>query len=649
MTQVQRARFQLRARCVAGIAALLLAGCGGGGGSSGSPASPTAGQSLIPPAPAVGAVLYETASLLRPLRPGARWVYRTEDRAFGQFTQTSIQHAAAADGSVTESDSSSPETSQLTVDPASGTVNFSVALELVPKWVPVVIAGPELRSPIRQNDQYNLIEERFSNQPIDIDGDGKFDTVDVASYRRVIGNESVTLPNRTLPVLALRVDTVLTVRINPSNRTTPLVTSSSVSTWYAPGIGVVRQLLASSDPSRSFDQEDLLLGWDGLTEGWGFVMQPAQTQRTAGGGTAWVEAPSGAVVVPDGALITSGSRVHRLDSRGMVQASQDPPSGQFQALMRLSAGNRWLSGSWPSYQLHALSDAGATLGSGPVGVFTLASTDPATLAEYAVGLDGHPTSDQFWMAWQRTVASPSTGTANQLVVRAIGADGSTPRPEIVIPIGSPLTSSSTRLAAHANGALVTWIETTASSGNTIHYAGVSATGQIDFQRSIAVSSPAVVEGLRPLVGGDLRWLVWRGPTLSGTDPVAHAVRMDALGNLVGTAPDEAGLRAAVVGPYSTEASAAWPTAFTAADGSLFGAAAGYGLALPDERYPAPYVEYSVLNVPGATPSASLPQVSRLRVAGSINPAAASALVFADRVLLLTTGPTGLFQPTVIWR
>ena len=639
-----------------GIAAFaaVAAGCGGGGGASTTPSSPNASGSLIPAAPAVGATLYPTAATLRPLRAGARWVYRTDDRTQGQFVETVVSQTAAANGGVTETDSSDPQaTSELSVEAGSGTVNFSVSLELVPNWTPVIITGPELRSPVRQGDQYDLIEQRFSNQPIDIDADGKFDTVDVASYRRVVGNELVTLPNRAQALTALRVDTVLTIRINPSTRTTPQIASSSVSTWYAPGIGVIRQVVASTDPSRIFDEESLLLGWDGLTEGWGFVTQPAQLQSTVvpGSSSLWVGGAMSAIALPDGALIATASSLHRVDRRGMVQSSETPPVGQYQGLMRLSAGNRWLTGSWPNYQMYALSDSGATLGAGALSSFTLGSSDPSTLAEYPLAMDGNPGADHFWIASQRTVSEPSTGnTAYQLVLRAIGADGSTNRPEIVIAVGSPQISPGVRLAAHSGGVLATWTETTSASNNRVHYASISAAGQVEYHRSIAVLSLDVVEGLKPLADDGLRWLVWRGPTVSGTVLVAHAVALDSAGNLAGVTADEDGLRSAVVGPFSTEASASWPTGFTAANGDLFAAVSGFGLALPDERFSIQLVEYSVLNLPTLLPSSALPAVTRFRIPGTSIPVGVPpALVFSDRVLLLTSDTSGRFAPTVIWR
>ncbi|WP_341728190.1 hypothetical protein [Brooklawnia sp.] len=639
-----------------GIAAFaaVATGCGGGGGASTTPSSPNASGSLIPAAPAVGATLYPTAATLRPLRAGARWVYRTDDRTQGQFVETVVSQTAAANGGVTETDSSDPQaTSELSVEAGSGTVNFSVSLELVPNWTPVIITGPELRSPVRQGDQYDLIEQRFSNQPIDIDADGKFDTVDVASYRRVVGNELVTLPNRAQALTALRVDTVLTIRINPSTRTTPQIASSSVSTWYAPGIGVIRQVVASTDPSRSFDEESLLLGWDGLTEGWGFVTQPAQLQSTVvpGSSSVWVGGAMSAIALSDGALIATASSLHRVDRRGMVQSSETPPVGQYQGLMRLSAGNRWLTGSWPNYQMYALSDSGATLGAGALSSFTLGSTDPSTLAEYPLAMDGNPGADHFWIASQRTVSVPSTGnTAYQLVLRAIGADGSTTRPEIVIAVGSPQISPGVRLAAHAGGVLATWTETTSTSNNRVHYASITAAGQVEYHRSIAVLSLDVVEGLKPLADDGLRWLVWRGPTGSGTVLVAHAVALDSAGNLAGVTADEDGLRSAVVGPFSPEASASWPTGFTAANGDLFAAVSGFGLALPDERFSIQLVEYSVLNLPTLLPSSALPAVTRFRIPGTSIPVGVPpALVFSDRVLLLSSDTSGRFAPTVIWR
>ena len=50
----------------------------------------------------------------------------------------------------------------------------------------------ELRSPVQVNDQYTAFDRRIVGALPDADGDGMAETLDLASYSRVIGTETVT-------------------------------------------------------------------------------------------------------------------------------------------------------------------------------------------------------------------------------------------------------------------------------------------------------------------------------------------------------------------------------------------------------------------------------------------------------------------------
>jgi hypothetical protein len=96
---------------------------------------------------------------------------------------------------------------------------------------------------VRVDDQITVLEQTVANSGFDVDGDGRADVVDFASYRRVVGNEGVATPLYG-SVTALRVDVVYLTRFVASStqQVSPIV-SFVQSIWYLPGVGVVRQKL----------------------------------------------------------------------------------------------------------------------------------------------------------------------------------------------------------------------------------------------------------------------------------------------------------------------------------------------------------------------------------------------------------------------
>ena len=271
--------------------ATALGGCGGGGSGSGTsgttqgpsptptPTPPLSVSGLVPAAPTVGATLYANAASLRVLRAGAVWSYHGVEKpagelatAFNPYTNT-VTHVASGSG-VTESGThlfnEEGESSPIRYEGGAYLSTIQIAFsENVPAQAVDVI---ELRSPVKVNDQYVSIDKHIADSGADFDGDKVNDAFDVAVYSTVIGEEMLDLPNRR-QVKAVHVDMRLRARVKYSTTATVSpVYEALQSTWYAPGIGIVKIRLEQPNDTAGLPNRvvtELLENWDGLTEGLG--------------------------------------------------------------------------------------------------------------------------------------------------------------------------------------------------------------------------------------------------------------------------------------------------------------------------------------------------------------------------------------------
>ncbi|MBW8898560.1 MAG: hypothetical protein JF619_10705 [Massilia sp.] len=270
--------------------AVAVAGCGGGGGGSSTPAgaggsgTSTPGQpgmtsGLVPVAPALGATLYADAAPLRVLRAGAVWTYHGIDKPAGEsasefkaYTNT-VTHATVGNGIVeqgTQPFNSDPESNPIRYEGGSYISTNQIAFS--DKTPAQAINVIELRSPVKVNDQYVSLDKHIADSGADLDGDNVNDALDVAIYSTVIGEEAVDLPNRR-QVKAVRVDMHLRARATLSKTgTTSPVYDAVQSTWYAPGVGVVKTRVDEPNHIASLPNHvvtEILENWDGVTEGLG--------------------------------------------------------------------------------------------------------------------------------------------------------------------------------------------------------------------------------------------------------------------------------------------------------------------------------------------------------------------------------------------
>jgi hypothetical protein len=245
LDNAQKGEMKMIRTVLAACAALTLVACGGGGGAGGGTSPGGGATSFIPAAPALGEVLYTDATALHPVVPGARYAVHGDQLAadgsrdgLGEYQMTV---SAGNDGGWVETLSlyRAEVLSQTPVYIANGVVSM---LEQTTFVTHPTAPDIELRSPVRANDQYVITPETTLQTQQDEDNDGHLDSVRYASYRRVIGNETLQIPNLGT-VTALHVDFVMInqwILSGSPSIAQPIQTTTS-STWYLAGYGVVKR------------------------------------------------------------------------------------------------------------------------------------------------------------------------------------------------------------------------------------------------------------------------------------------------------------------------------------------------------------------------------------------------------------------------
>lgn len=515
---------------------LIVSGCGGGGGSADNAGAGggdgAAVTGLIPTAPAAGATLHADAAVLQPLRPGAVWHYRgsVANGSGGGPFGVLVRHTAGSAGAVVEQRQSSAvdDDGTVTYTSAGGTITATESLDLATGATGATSANysyPLLRSPIRQAEQITLLDQLAVATGVDIDGDRINDSADVAAFSRVIGTETVDLPDLQKAIAALRIDTTFLVRFKQSsNGQIRPVLSLLQSNWYAPGIGVVRSAStgASETPAgTNYETNEHLVYWDGVVEGIGAL--PPVGLRAPGSGAA-LNRPWSAVRVGDRVLVATtvaaglaanvrnGFVLSALGANGTVLSSQsypglalhDPPM----PLLPLAGGVALVNsevrvgpGSTISFEvrLRRFDSNGAVVGSA-AGV-ALVSDLPDT--PIAAASDG----TKVWLMWvSRSVTSTS---GSQVWLRDFDNNGQ--------PLGAARLLESPRyfggrlaLGAMPGRVLASWAsDDTEFSGNNIKYALVLG-GAVAQPRSLGSAWGPNYSGVKPVLSDTRQSLAWPG-------------------------------------------------------------------------------------------------------------------------------------------
>lgn len=647
----------------------LLAGCGGGGGGSGGGTGTTAPDTggggtgtgatsatgLVPAAPAVGEVLQADTAAFRPMSAGASWTYR--DEANGNGVEVTVSQRSGANGSFVETrsdDTTNPTTVRLG---AGGRIETTASLPLSPTRS-IQVDGTELPAALRANEQFTVVDQQITDSGVDADADGRPDPVDVAVWRRVIGNEAVALPNRAQPMEAVRVDTWILVRIRPSGGTAAVTEGRRVATWYARGIGVVREALFRPGEALPFESDERLLGMELDGRGYGYVIRPPQRMQA----DSVLVDPMGPAVLAlqldDGALVATSYRANpslaRLDKSGLLRAVHPfvvggvlPP---LRGLLRLDVGIRALIGSFPTFTMIPVTDDGQVVDGGPAPLVDLGNGRERTNGEELSGIVHQPGASRFWVIWKRSYTPQPGSTAIEVVVRDVAADGSLPGAEIRIPVDAP-TADDVRPVALQDGVALTWSSPNMVTGGRFsRYVVVDRLRGVVVDKTFVLSDPASLGSVQAgvLSGGADTWLAWVGPSAAdATASLPHAWRLDGAGAVVGTGSDLASALAAVVSPLDAAFTDRWPARVAVASGQWFALGTGFGPLYAGHAYPRRFIAFGQFDPGAAAVTGQLRAVSGYTI--PLEPASAlPPLVFGDRVLLLADDGFAL-RPTVVWR
>jgi hypothetical protein len=547
--------------------ALFLTACGGGGGGGAGNTAVSPGtsssESLVPPVPALGAVLVENAADLRPMRDGARWDYvgtrRTPGSSVASATYTSsvTQRSNAAgleersenvyqDGDDTE-----------TVNFAAGRVQVQVA-DLFGTGSTEVTSVTELRSPVRVNDQYTHGLRENVSVGFDADGDGVIDKADIAMYSRVIGQEAVRIEAANVTVNAVRVDTfvVLRIRLSSTSQVPPPIQFVE-SKWYARGIGPVRRkLYGDIEVAGADDYEEVLQGYhDGANGGIGGLRPTVLRAPT---GSALLTPPfSAAVALDTAALLVHGGNddsvmtptfaIAALDRMGNVQVVRSLAGlmendtqvklhrlDGSQALLVLGVAPRTSPTTTPARVRVQRVDPAANL-VGPAVTLALGSE---YVYQNAWLLDSAWDGTSLWVIWGRDAGSGR----KQMMLQPFALDG---QPQAAVEVLDETGLIFTRPAiAAANGRVVaTWFNDDLLATDSLARYATRLNGGAAVVRTLATTSAfgsldseSLTTGARywPVVGSNYAAILWNRPNNSTVadipSRVPHGVLLDSSGD-----------------------------------------------------------------------------------------------------------------------
>ncbi|MBC7995880.1 MAG: hypothetical protein H7Z15_21850 [Rhizobacter sp.] len=545
---------------------------------------------------------------------------------------------------MTELNSDDPNTPISVRVDSSGSVLISQELTTALTTDRIRVEGYELRSPVRANDQYVLFDRRGLNSRVDVDGDGRADELDMAGYRVVVSNEPVSLPEATTPLTALRVDTVLLVRVRPSGGGAVRLFSQRDSSWYAPGIGIVRNVLHSDSAPGAYEVESLLTGFDGVTRGWGAIVRESQWADSNAGPTGRVYA---AAAVPDGIVAITGFHVLKIDRNGRIVSGQSIAQAGISGsggLYSTASGLRYVeSSNQNDIRVFRLNDQGSLQGTGPVGRIDLQALNAPGAFLRITSLAIAPGGTRLWLSWQRSALDTSGNYRDALLAREFDVDGAPAGGEIELAGGIGLGSTVLARPSASNGLILSWSEYAPSQAMV--QAKLRADGSVAWrsrQSSNSVLAPCCVAPLDDTTG---TWLTWRSERASVS--VLHGVRVDDSGRFVGVPTDDS-VYASQELPIDAEFSPAWPYATTFREGRFHAAAKVWSAPHANDPRVYNHLEYAEFNAgPGAL-AAGMTRTRRVVLDGLVEPSMVAPFVFDDRVLLLTDDGQTL-RPAVIWR
>lgn len=218
---------------------------------------------------------------------GSTWGYQTTRKETGKptivfNTGRSVSGSRVA-GGITEtvfyetnpSNSGIPEEDYFLKD-GIGVANRGTSDSTDP-ITPLLVPYYEVRFPLQTGHTFEQIKRTIPGIPLDIDGDGRDETVNVSSTTRVVGFETVTVPAGNFANSA-KMETRISTNFILTGGGSVLVTGTETF-WLAPGIGLVKRItVVQSRGIRETNVEELVsYSIEGQANGTGSFSFPIAT------------------------------------------------------------------------------------------------------------------------------------------------------------------------------------------------------------------------------------------------------------------------------------------------------------------------------------------------------------------------------------
>lgn len=593
---------------------------------------------MVPAPSALGAVLQEQAAVLRPMEDGARWHYRYRAFLGKGLELMEVGQRKASDGGLVEVMSQElptrPLTAAVSVN-AQGHVRASGSYRLTPAATPVAYDSFELRSPVRVNEQIVVLDQRIEQSGRDVDGDGKIDPADVAIWRTVVGNEPVTLTWLAEPMTAVRVDTTTVVRFQPSGGGAAQSTTTQVSTWYAPQVGIVREATAGSCCSFLLDNDRTLVGYAHGDAGIGYTpMFFAEDWPVPSADFA------ATLKLPAGLLLAEPRGLRLVDPYGRPMAFHAFPDV---SLLGQTGGTTWamrrvtVVTDGVRYDLHRLAADGKPEAA-PYSSFDPLQLAPRSEEKQTPRFAWAEGSGVLWAYWfaSRDVSGTGVGQRVAVVRRHDGQElvGG----EIWIPLGSRGYADTLQAVAQPDGLLLSWRD-----GVDQHVARVAPDGRVS--AAPVVDATTFMDGFTLFDDGTGPHALWWGYTTACSCNRTHGVRLDSNGAMLGVAYDVTSLLNASLPGLMDRSGGLNAQRMTGYKGNWVYAEPVHGVVYFDEQLQRYHLDVRLMKVGSGAPTSDMKATARMRIP-DLRPMTAP-IVFDKHSLILTT-TDGLMIPVVIW-
>lgn len=635
---------------LAGVAGLAACGGGGGGGSGGGSASPPAAQPPAPPAPpapttsgfvpaagVAGEVLAAQAVQVRPVHAGLRAHFRRVDfQPTGALSRQDLwrRQSAAPQGGVFEGQRGDAFDKQtLTVD-GTGQVKLATDLALPGGAAPLRIEGFELMSPVRANQQIVTVDRRIEGSTVDVDKDGKGDTLELALWRTVIGFEAVTLPRVAQSVRAIRVDSEARVRLTPSGGGIASQSRQRWRTWYAEGVGVVKE--QELDEAGQVLAEELLLGFDGGDRGLGALV----ANDPFGTANPFVKPGADQEIVGEVAPQMGFNRFGKLFETALRESLGLGANRAW----RLASGGVAVNSASMTVRVRSLDRQWAYAGDAPIELSLLGPSPAQFWQSEPMRFVASPGATVGWVVWERRLwADIAQGW---WVARAFNASGWVGAEQLV-----PQDAQAGSLSAVPKGdaLALTWTQGTPQSQHRLHTALLSPqSAPVIAQWRDDVPNLNGFFEAQLLNDGSNQWLTWLRSVNGRLE--SFAMRLDARLQPVGMPSTWEALQAAALLPQPTveDGNQLLEQQRWASDGGWWQVLRQWGRAHPEDL-PAHFLELRLLDPGPAAPAGALREQRRIRLEFGEG-LAAPPMAFPQHWLLLVLTDQGRTTvPVVVWR